>query len=94
MDENSMAYFSQQLNIRPHVTSSLAIAYVKSLLTVLKKANTYSAGIKPLINMLGNMRRIEVEQNKNLQINQVDVECMDPAGIVERINDLGRADSH
>lgn len=65
MDESSMAYFMQQLNIRPARISSLAIAYVKSLLTILKKNSTSYASIKPLINMLTNMHRIEAEQNKN-----------------------------
>ena len=51
MDESSMAYFAQQLNTRPRAQSSLAIAYVKSLLLVLKKANTFG-GIKPLIHSL------------------------------------------
>ena len=94
MDENSMAYFSQQLNIRPHVTSSLAIAYVKSLLGRLKRASSFGAGgIKPLINMLTNVGRIEVEQNKSIQRDAVADEQDDPAAIVDRINNLGRAEA-
>ena len=88
MDENSMAYFSQQLNIRPHITSSLAIAYVKSILKILKKNNTF-VGIKPLINLLSNMQKIENEQNKQLQINKVlgqQQEELKAEQIVEKIN--------
>ena len=86
MDESSMAYFSQQLNIRPHCISSHAIAYVKSILYVLKEANSFS-GIKPLINMLTTKANIEVEQNKTIQNHAKTNELDTPEKIVEKLNE-------
>ena len=61
MDEQTMAYFSQQLNIRPQQISCYAIAYVRSILKILRKTNAF--GLDPLITDLKNKRLIEEEQN-------------------------------
>ena len=69
MDEQTMAYFSQQLNIRPQQISCYAIAYVRSILKILKK--THPVGLDPLIQELKNKRLIEEEQNGKTMRNEI-----------------------